>query len=223
MNKVISYSLWGNIDKYKIGAIKNVELAKILFPDWKVRIYLSTNSIFKYESDNLEVIYRTETQSQEGCFWRFEACDSDDIVIIRDLDDRLSERHKFVVDEWISSEKDIHIIRDHPNHLYPVMAGLWGCRNGILRGIKNNIDNWSNKDYYTTDQEFLKNIIYNSKFINTLFIHDPYHKPIGLEKDINLERKDYEFLGDTFDEKDCRVEEYWRIIQKNQQSNISTQ
>jgi hypothetical protein len=154
MNKIISYSLWGNSDKYKIGAIRNIELDKFFFPDWKVRIYLSTNSIFNHKSDNLEIIYRTETQPQEGCFWIFEACDSDDVIIIRDLDDRLSERHRFVVDEWLSSEKDIHIIRDHPNHLYPVMAGLWGCRNGILRGIKNNIDNWSDKDYYTTDQEF---------------------------------------------------------------------
>ena len=210
--KVISYSLWGNNQKYIIGAQKNIELAKKFFPDWKVKIYISTNTNFNYKSENLEIIYRTENQSQEGCFWRFEACDSDDVVIIRDLDDRLSERHKFVVDEWLNSDKHIHIIRDHPNHVYPVMAGLWGCRGGILKGFTNLIKTWENKNYYTTDQNFLSQVLYNNNIINKSIIHDDFHKNIGIERDIKMERKDYEFLGDTFDENDKRVEDYWKII-----------
>lgn len=210
--KIISYSLWGNNPKYIIGAQKNIELAKKFFPDWKVRIYISTNTNFNYDSDNLEVIYKTETQSQEGTFWRFESCDSDDIVIIRDLDDRLSYRHKFVVDEWLDSDKNIHIIRDHPNHVYPIMAGLWGCRNGILKGLTNLIKNWENKDYYTTDQNFLSNVLYNDYILQRAIIHDDFRKNIGIEKNINMKRNNYEFLGDTFDEKDQRIEDYWKII-----------
>ena len=192
--KIISYSLWGNNPKYIIGAKKNIELAKEFFPDWIVRIYLSTNTKFDYESENLEIIRKTELQSQEGCFWRFEVCDSDDIVIIRDLDDRLSKRHKFVVDEWLSSEKDIHIIRDHPNHLYPVMAGLWGCRNGILKGITNSIIKWNNKEYYTTDQDFLRALIYNNYYIDRVIIHDDFHKNLGVELDIKVDRKFMEII-----------------------------
>jgi hypothetical protein len=213
--KIISYSLWGNNQKYIIGAQKNIELAKKFFPDWKVKIYVSTNTNFIYESDNLEIIYRTETQSQEGCFWRFEACDSDDIVIIRDLDDRLSERHRFVVDEWLNSDKDIHIIRDHPNHVYPIMAGLWGCRKGILKGLSVLIKSWENKDYYTTDQNFLSQVLYKY-IIQKSMIHDDFHKNLGIEIDVKMKRKDYEFLGDTFDENDKRVEDYWKIIRDAQ-------
>lgn len=209
---IISYSLWGNNIKYIIGAHRNIELAKEFFPEWKVRIYVSTNTNFTYESDNLEIVYRTESQSQEGCFWRFEACDSDDTVIVRDLDDRLSKRHRFVVDEWLKSDKDIHIIRDHPNHVYPVMAGLWGCRKGILRGISTHISNWNNKDYYTTDQDFLRNLIY-SRNIDKSLIHDDFHKNIGVERNINMHRENYEFLGDSFDENDKRFESYWKIIE----------
>lgn len=213
--KIISYSLWGNNPKYIVGAQKNIELAKEFFPDWRVRIYVSSNTNFTYESENLEIILRSESQSQEGCFWRFESCDSEDIVIVRDLDDRLSKRHKFVVDEWLQSDKNIHIIRDHPNHFYPVMAGLWGCRNGVLKGIKKYISGWENKEYYTTDQDFLKNLLYNEFFINKSFIHDDFRKQIGIEKDINKDRIDFEFLGDTFDENDLRVEGYWKIIQEH--------
>jgi len=220
MKKVISYSLWGNDKKYINGALRNIDLAKEYFNDWKIRIYVSTNTQFSFVSDNLEIVYRTEKQSYDGSFWRFEACDSDDIVIIRDLDDRLSKRHKFVVDEWLNSNKKIHIIRDHPNHLYPIMAGLWGCRGCVFKGITNKIENWNNKNYYTTDQEFLRHL-FNDKFIPEILIHDPYHKTIGIENDIKLDRENYEFLGDTYDENDLRREDYWKVIEEHQRNNIT--
>jgi hypothetical protein len=212
MNRIISYSLWGQNPKYIVGAHKNIELAKKFFPDWRVRIYVSKNTTFTNESDNLDLIIREEEDFQDGCFWRFEECDSHNIVIVRDLDDRLSERHKFVVDEWLKSDKNFHIIRDHPNHKYPIMAGLWGVRNGILIGFKEIIKNWKEKNYYTCDQIFLANHLYNDFFIRNSFIHDPYHKTLGMEKDIQLERKDYEFLGDTFDENDIRNNEYLKFL-----------
>lgn len=218
MEKIIAYSLWGNNPKYIEGAKKNIELAKMYFPDWKIHLYLSTNTIFDYISDNLQIIHRTEKYSQDGCFWRFESCDSDNIVIIRDLDDRLSDRHKFVVDEWLASDKDLHLIKDHPNHLYPVMAGLWGVRNGLLKDIKKYILMWNNKDYYTTDQDFLKSLLINKFFIDKSFIHDSYKKIFGHEKTIMKPRLNFEFLGDTFDEHDNRVEEYSEII-KNYEKN----
>lgn len=212
MNKIISYSLWGNDAKYIIGAYRNVELAKIWFPDWKVRIYISTKTSINIKSDNLEIYRMTENQSWDGLFWRFLCCDSDDIVIVRDLDDRLSQRHRFVVEEWLKSDKDLHIIRDHPNHTYPIMGGLWGSRNGLLKGISEQISKWENKNYYATDQDFLGRILYNKRLIDRSLIHDTFHKNIGIEKDINLERNNFEFLGDTFDENDVRNPDYWKLL-----------
>jgi hypothetical protein len=221
MNKIISYSLWGNNPKYIVGAKENIELAKEFFPEWKIHLYLSDKTEFEYDSSNLEIKYRTQMNHQDGCFWRFESCDSDDIVIVRDLDDRLSLRHRFVVDEWLNSDKDIHIIRDHPNHVstFPILAGLFGVRRGIFRGINDLISRWPNKSNYTTDQIFLKNNFYTNKFVNSFFIHDHYYNNLGIEKKINLERKNYEFLGDTFDENDIRVESYWKIIKEYDEKN----
>jgi hypothetical protein len=91
------------------------------------------------------------------------------------------------------------------------MAGLWGCRNGILRGITKSIIKWNNKEYYTTDQDFLRDLVYNN-YIDEVIIHDDFHKKLGTELDIKVDRNDYEFLGDTFDENDQRVEDYWKII-----------
>jgi hypothetical protein len=39
MKKVISFTLFGYEPKYYIGAEKNVEVNKILLPDWETVIY----------------------------------------------------------------------------------------------------------------------------------------------------------------------------------------
>ena len=71
-----------------------------------------------------------------GMFWRFLAADHlSDIVLSRDTDSRLNKREKAAVDEWLNSDKDFHIMRDHPYHATEILGGMWGCRNGILHGI----------------------------------------------------------------------------------------
>ena len=218
MKKIISYSLWGDNPKYIVGAKKNIELAKKFFPDWTIHLYLSETTNFEYESDNLEIISKKAVQNYDGMFWRFESCDSDDIVIVRDLDDRLSERHKFVVDEWLDSDKNIHLIKDHPNHTNLVMGGLWGARNGIFKGLKNIISNWIYKNNYNTDQIFLARI-FNNYYISKSFVHDSYYNSLGIERKIEMQRNNFEFLGDTFDENDIRVESYRKIIEEYEEKN----
>ena len=70
-------------------------------------------------------------------FWRFFAHDETDCeyVVFRDADSRISKREKMAVDEWIQSGKSIHIMRDHPYHTVPILGGMWGCRNGLMRKI----------------------------------------------------------------------------------------
>ena len=36
--------------------------------------------------------------------------------LMRNLDSRLSIREKLAVDEWVSSGKRFHVMRDHPSH-----------------------------------------------------------------------------------------------------------
>lgn len=38
--KTISFSLWGNKPMYTFGALENIRLAKIIYPDWKCRFYV---------------------------------------------------------------------------------------------------------------------------------------------------------------------------------------
>jgi len=106
MKKIISYSLWGTNPRYTIGAIRNAELAKVIYPDWLCRFYTG-DDVPKNITDHLlaldaEVIDMNGT-GWNGMFWRFLAADSDNIIISRDTDSRLNQREKFAVDEWLNS------------------------------------------------------------------------------------------------------------------------
>ena len=43
MKKVISYSLWGDNPIYTHGALRNLEMAKEIYPEWTCRFYLDKN------------------------------------------------------------------------------------------------------------------------------------------------------------------------------------
>ena len=51
-----------------------------------------------------------------------------DILLSRDLDSTITSREVEAVKQFLNSSKDFHIIRDHPNHIQPIMGGLWGIK-----------------------------------------------------------------------------------------------
>ena len=60
--KIISFSLWGKIRLYCIGAIKNAILAKKFFPGWICRFYYDKSVPEKIinklkELDNTELVF----------------------------------------------------------------------------------------------------------------------------------------------------------------------
>ena len=166
MNKVISFSLWGNKECYRDGAYENVLLAKYLYPDWRCRFYLDDSVCFLtkktlLKNSNVEIIeIDEETKKWSGMFWRFLAAEDADIAIFRDCDSRLSERELLAVNDWISGTKSFHIMRDHPQHSTQVMGGMWGVQNRKFAHIRALIRAYyagEMKDYgYGIDQNWLK-------------------------------------------------------------------
>ena len=51
-----------------------------------------------------------------------------DILLSRDLDSTITSREVEAVKQFLNSSKDFHIMRDHPNHIQPIMGGLWGIK-----------------------------------------------------------------------------------------------
>lgn len=218
---IISYSLWGKNPIYWAGALKNIELARKYFPGWVCRFYIDQNSdknlIESIKGENVEIVLVSSKGSFHGMFWRFYASTDPetDIFLSRDCDSRLCERELLAVNEWLDSSKDFHIMRDHPQHNVPILGGMWGCRNGILRKANLNklINDWGVYDKKGADQFFLGIVVY--PIIKDYALeHSDFDIVFGNElKPFPCSRKNHEFVGDIFDEKDNRDPNLWKLIQ----------
>lgn len=191
----LSYSLWGDNPIYTIGAIKNAELWKIVYPDWQMIVYyddtVPKDIILKLDELGVETI-NNDTEIY-GCFWRFLISDRDDCeyAVFRDCDSRISVREKMAVDEWIDSKKSLHVMRDHPAHAIPfgtdsfgILAGMWGIKGKVLP-FKEMILKFliGKTNYYGIDQTFLKTIYL--VFKNDKITHDEFFEknPFPIPRD----------------------------------------
>jgi hypothetical protein len=202
VKKVISFSLWGNNPKYTKGAIYNSELAIDVYPTWTCRFYCDRsvpNEVLDelQTKENVELILMDEEGDWNGMFWRFYACEDSDIMISRDTDSRLSLREKNAVDEWLNSDKDFHIMRDHPYHTTEILGGMWGSKKGVVPKIKDYINDYIKGNFWQVDQHFLRDIIYPLIKDNCV-VHDEFfdNKPFPSKREHN------QFVGQAFNEKD---------------------
>ena len=198
--KIIAFSLWGDNPKYTIGAIKNAELAKDIYPDWTCRFFTGTsvpNEIISKlkEFDNTEVIEMEEEGNWAGMFWRFMVADEADTVMLsRDTDSRLNPREKAAVDEWLRGDKPFHIMRDHPYHKTEILGGMWGCRMGVLNGVNKMMEGYAKGDFWQVDQNFLREKIY-PLIKDKACVHDEFFE----NRPFPTARKGEQYVGEAFD------------------------
>ena len=142
--KVIAMSLWGSFVNRTYGAIRNVNLARVYFPGWTVRIY-AENSMngttvhepvpqrilqkLKYLGAEVQFIPAEYAKTVNPAIWHYVVADDPDIerFIVRNPEARFSERDSKVVGLWEGSGVGFHCIRDHGNHArHALVNGLWG-------------------------------------------------------------------------------------------------
>ena len=208
----LSFSLWGDKPIYNIGAIKNAELWKKIYPEWQMVVYYD-NSVPKETIEKLnELEVKTFDVTEKklyGMFWRFFAVDLPDAkyCVFRDTDSRITVREKMAVDEWVQSGKSIHVMRDHPAHGIPfgnnslgILGGMWGMKCGVVP-LTEMIEKFSTGKNlsYGSDQTFLKTIY--SIFQNDRCTHDEFFE----KKPFPITRQKGEFVGGRIDENDKPV------------------
>jgi hypothetical protein len=208
--KVISFCLWGADPKYCVGAIRNAQLAKKVYPGWEVWVYCGTSVpkeiIDELVENNAKIILKDENEGEwTGTFWRFEAISESevDIVISRDTDSRLTPREKDAVEEWLSTDKLFHVMRDHPAHSTEILAGMWGAKKPILSDMIYLIKSYTKGNFKQDDQKFLKQVVW-PRVAYTTCTHDEFFAKIPFP---NI-RNNVEFVGQVFDEFDKSCEEF---------------
>jgi hypothetical protein len=93
-------------------------------------------------------------------------------------------------------------MRDHPYHQTEILAGMWGCRNGILSGIRDMVFNYDMRDYdqtYQNDQNFLREIIYplvaDNSMVHDEYFMDPNKRPFPVKRQFAGD-----FVGQVYNE-----------------------
>ena len=187
MKKVISFSLWGDKTQYTIGAIRNADIAKEIYPDFECWFYIHKESVPENiieelsKRSNVKIIYKTgDLNTCKPMMWRFEPIDEPtvEVMLSRDTDTRIWLREKLAVDEWLRSDKKFHIMRDHPHHEYLILGGMFGTRKMPEFIWKDNFNKVIQYEIRFYDQNFLKDIIY-PLIKNDCLIHASFHKYEG--------------------------------------------
>lgn len=208
--KIIAFSLYGSNPRYSIGAIKNVEIAANLLPEWRCRIYydesVPKNYIETLKSFNNVDMIKWERSEIYGVFWRFYPFFESDsnICISRDTDSRITEREVRCLNEWLESDKSFHIIRDHERHYdWPIIATMIGVKGKLDDILLKNMEeaNRSRPDYYTIDQVWLRDILWKMCNVNNCLIHGIKETKWMMETRNEL-KDPFMFIGNGFDEND---------------------
>lgn len=150
--KVISYSFYGRhfSEKeqerlYFTGIWNNLLMIKKHYPDWTMRLY---HNLGQKDSRHEALCFLTchdpdfdlcdvknlpnlgDATDINRMNWRFLPLLDHQVThfMSRDLDSGIIEREKLAVEEWLKSEKNFHVMRDHPHHKFVIPGGLWGAK-----------------------------------------------------------------------------------------------
>jgi len=182
MKQAISFSLYGSDLRYCVGAIKNAIIAQEILDEEYDLIFFVGQSVPSWVIStlrlfpNVQIIQTDAPEDHTAKLWRFLACELDyDFVAFRDADARLSLRELNAHEEFIESGLDAHIMKDHPiGHNYPINAGMFTVRSALFKDIRTLIESAEISDYYTQDQDFLRNLIY-PRIQFSCFVHDEFY------------------------------------------------
>jgi hypothetical protein len=198
---VIAFSLWGTDRRYVYGALANIELARKHYPGWICRVYCSPEITLSDRELLFEAGFQVATRTpkhgpHDGLFWRFEPAYEIgvDYFLSRDCDSRINPREAAAVAAWMFSLKRVHTMRDHYQHIVPILGGMWGCKH--WPEFRAMLDQWPKKGQMGSDQDFLKEIIWPKVKHGDAVAHDLY----VVDTNINTPNGDFvykpcEFFG----------------------------
>ena len=168
--KIISYTIFGEQKIYKSGLLNNIKIAKSILPDWKIMIHacslVDKDFVDNCRDSNTEIIVKERKFKYEPLLWRMLPMEEDhEAVIVRDVDTRIWQRDKNLIDDWLNSDFKFHLARENLGSDWPIMAGLWGGKKPNLK-IEDKFNRWYkklnlNKNSYINDQKFLSKYIYS--------------------------------------------------------------
>jgi hypothetical protein len=179
MSNYISFSLYGSMTHYVLGAIENAKRIRETYPGWRAIFFcgpsIASSAVDELRNLSCEVVLVDEPEDFRATIWRYRAIYLEDaeLVIFRDTDSLVSHREASAVAEWVSSGKDLHIIRDHPFHTEAIMGGMWGVKARAINSDKDLFSPLGIPERYGVDQILLRARVYRNQSLSRL-VHDSW-------------------------------------------------
>lgn len=190
LSSVWCYSIYGNeYDKYYYPIIENIKISKY----FGARIFIHTNRQYeknvkeyfaKYIFD-IDVVVHNDSYSVDfPKILRFLTSKfiESDFYFFKDSDSVVTEKELVLMNEWMNSNNPTALImRDHPLHIAPIMAGMFGLNRGLSIKIADSALGYfanqkrSHFNLYSYDQDWLARNIYpeivENAHVNTSFFY----------------------------------------------------
>jgi len=187
LRNVIAFSLWGGNFRYLDTAVRNAELARVLYPGWRCRFYCDASVPDFIRGQLLAAgadvhLMPAQRRLFEGLFWRFLPASETGIdrFLVRDADSLIGLRECEAVMAWLDSGRAFHVMRDDFAHTDPILAGMWGGVAGILPPLEGLWQPWldSERQGPNCDQRFLRELVW-PLIREDVLIHDRHYRVFG--------------------------------------------
>lgn len=191
--KVFTFCLYGTDRNYYDGLLENIQSIKQHYPEYEIFVYKG-NCPEDWKLDNLDInIIYTKRDGAINMLYRYLPLRFAETGFVRDTDSRITERDRWCIDSFLSSNYTYHIIRDHVWHKSKIMGGLFGWK----RPTDIELD-LSVEQGYGYDEAVIANQLY-PKIINETLVHTNVY---ALHKEhsqrIHIPRKDaWDFIGNV--------------------------
>ena len=225
---VVAMSITGGNMTYLYGALRYSQLVPIIFPNWRVRIYVEANPektkknkflnllVKKLASVDVEVIKleKNVTDNLPSEMWPYLVADDNkvDRFIVRQANTRPSEREWAALEDWPNHSNSFYCIRDHPYHSsVPLVPHLIGGIQDKLHFLLK--DSWFNlMKGYKDSGSFLNKVIW-PKVKSSCFCHDSISCKVWPgSHPFPVLRRSSEFIGMHYDANDQAVDNNEEIV-----------
>lgn len=172
---VWSYSIYGeNVDCYYSPVLVNIRIAR----KNNAKIVISTTDEYEEKVRNFfrdfldEIIiitYRKVTVCNHPKVLRFIVSErvQSKFYFFKDSDSIVTQVETEIMEHWMANcNSEVLIVRDHPLHVAPIMAGMFGVSSKVAKYLANStLYEFDSKrprflNNYSYDQDWLMNVIY---------------------------------------------------------------
>ena len=231
---VISFSLYGNVEKYFRGLIENCKQINEVYPSFWIYLFIGNDFDHRIldgklnNFSNIEV-FQTNKSGHENRSHRFFAIDFPEVGIMfsRDLDSIVNLRDQYCINEFLKSDKKFQIIRDQPVHNTYILAGMWGIKKGLLQTkVRDLFNNFKTQRVFgitkqiqivvESDQHFLAKVMYPLIKHDALVFDEYFKYPNEQPQKILVDtiyfppNNSYDFVGNPI----FNWDDYFKMIKK---------